>query len=144
MYFPHAFKKSYLVKSTTLLTSGSTADLTAGQVGFFNAKSFAALSSGGIAPFIFAQGSWFAKDKIGPQHGGYQESVKSKTINPKYISRVIKVSSKAAKNHIIKVTANGEIFKSDNTYRLRVDVKGSPALRFLNHQLYRTLDAYSG
>lgn len=144
MYFPNAFKKSYLATSTTLRTSGTTADLTAGQIGFFNAQSFAALSSGGIAPFIFAQGSWFASDKIGPSHGGYKESVKSKTINPKYISRVIKVAAKAAKNNIIKVTADGEIFKSDNTYRLRLDVKGSPALRFLNHQLYRTLDAYSG
>lgn len=144
MYFPNAFKKSYLVKNAALSTSGSTAALTAGQIGFFDSKSFAALSSGGIAPFIFAQGSWFAKDKIGPSHGGYQESVKSKTINPKYISRVIKVSAKAAKNHIIKVTTNGEIFASDNTYRLRLDIKGSPALRFLGHQLYRTLDAFSG
>lgn len=144
MYFPHAFKKTYLATSTTLRTSGSTADLTAGQIGFFNSKSFAALSSGSIAPFIFAQGSWYANDKIGPVHGGYKESVKSKTINPKYISRVIKVAAKAAKNHIIKVTADGEIFSSDNTYRLRLDIKGSPALRFLNHQLYRTLDAYTG
>lgn len=144
MYFPNAFKKSYLVKTTALRTSGSTADLTSGQVGFFDSKSFAALSTGGIAPFIFAQGSWFAQDKIGPVHGGYKESVKTKTINPKYISRVIKVASKAAKNSIIKVTTDGELFKSDNTYRLRLDIKGSPALRFLSHNLYRTLDAFSG
>jgi hypothetical protein len=32
----------------------------------------------------------------------------------------------------------------DTTYRLRVDVKGSPALRFLSHNMYRTLDSYTG
>ena len=30
------------------------------------------------------------------------------------------------------------------TYYLRIDVKGSPALRFLNHQAYQTLSAYTG
>jgi hypothetical protein len=29
-------------------------------------------------------------------------------------------------------------------YDLRLDIKGSPALRFLNHNLYQTLSAYSG
>jgi hypothetical protein len=35
-------------------------------------------------------------------------------------------------------------FLCDETYSLRLDVKGSPALRFLNHQAYKTLDAYTG
>ena len=145
MYFPHAFRKSYLPASTTLRTSGSTADLTAGQIGFFDAKSYAALSSGTIAPFILAQGSYYTADKIGPVHGGYKESIKSKTINPKYISRVIKVSAKAARNQIVKIDASACAgVACDSTFRLRLDVKGSPALRFLNHQLYKTLDAYSG
>lgn len=30
------------------------------------------------------------------------------------------------------------------TYYLRIDVKGSPALRFLNHQAYQTVSAYTG
>jgi hypothetical protein len=30
------------------------------------------------------------------------------------------------------------------TYSLRLDVKGSPALRFLNHNAYNTVDAYTG
>jgi len=145
MYFPHAFRKSFLPASTTLASSGSTQNLTAGQIGFFKAKDYTVLTAGSIDPFILAQGSYFTKDKIGPVHGGYQESVKSKVINPKYVSRVIKVSSKVAKNQIIKVDASACAgVTCDSTFRLRLDVKGSPALRFLNHQLYKTLDAYSG
>ena len=144
MYFPNAFRKSFLPASTTLASSGSTAALTAGQIGFYDAKTFASVTAQ-AAPFILAQGSYFAKDKIGPVHGGYQESVKSKVINPKYVSRLIKVSSKPAQNQIVKVEANACAgLACDSTIRLRLDVKGSPALRFLNHQLYKTLDAYTG
>jgi hypothetical protein len=144
MYFPNAFRKSFLPASTTLASSGSTAALTAGQIGFFDAKTFQVVTAQ-AAPFILAQGSYFASDKIGPVHGGYKESVKSKVINPKYISRLIKVSSAAPQNQIIKVEANACAgLACDSTIRLRLDVKGSPALRFLNHQLYKTLDAYTG
>lgn len=144
MYFPHAFRKSFLPASTTLASSGSTADLTAGQIGFFDAKTFQAVTAQ-ATPFILAEGSRFASDKIGPVHGGYKESKKSKAINPKYVSRVIKVSGKAAQNQIVKVEASACVgLACDSTIRLRVDVKGSPALRFLNHQLYKTLDAYTG
>ena len=144
MYFPNAFRKSFLPASTTLASSGSTAALTAGQIGFFDAKTFQVVSAQ-AAPFILAEGSRFASDKIGPVHGGYKESKKSKAINPKYISRLIKVTSDVAQNQIIKVEANACAgLACDSTIRLRLDVKGSPALRFLNHQLYQTLDAYTG
>ena len=35
-------------------------------------------------------------------------------------------------------------FLCGETYYLRIDVKGSPALRFLNHQAYQTVSAYTG
>lgn len=35
-------------------------------------------------------------------------------------------------------------FLCGETYYLRIDVKGSPALRALNHQAYQTVDAYTG
>lgn len=143
MYFPNAFRKSFLPASTTLASSGSTQNLTAGQIGFFNAKTYAVQTSGGVTPFILAQGSYFVGDKIGPTAGGYQETVKSKVINPHYISRVIKVAAKTPVQQVVKVSVSGGL-TADTTYRLRVDVKGSPALRFLNHQLYKTVDAYTG
>ena len=102
MYFPNAFRKSFLPASTTLATTGGTDALTAGQIGFFDAKSYQVVSAQ-AAPFILAQGSYFAADKIGPVHGGYKESVKSKVINPKYISRVMKITSDVPQNQIIKV-----------------------------------------
>ena len=143
MYFPNAFRKSFLPASTTLASSGGTDALTAGQIGFFDAKTYQVVTAQ-AAPFILAQGSYFAADKIGPVHGGYKESVKSKVINPKYISRLIKVTSDVAQNQIVSVDPSAATINSDTTYRLRLDVKGSPALRFLNHQLYKTLDAHSG
>jgi hypothetical protein len=149
MYFPNAFKKAFLVGSNgiasgavSLASTGTTAALTAGKLGVFNASSYAALTAAGTAPFIIAQGSYFTADKIGPVHGGYQESVKSKTINPKYISRVFKVASKTAQNQVVEVSISKVL--EDATYRLRVDLKGSPALRFLSHNLYKTLDAFTG
>lgn len=143
MYFPNAFRKSFLPASTTLATAGGTDALTAGQIGFFDAKSYQVVSAQ-AAPFILAQGSYFAADKIGPVHGGYKESVKSKVINPKYISRLIKVTSDAAQNQIVSVDPSAATLTSNSTYRLRLDVKGSPALRFVSRNLYDTLDAFTG
>lgn len=151
MIFPNAFKKVFTPATpgaTLTAASGgtNTSALTAGQIGIFDAKTYLAATSGNIGakPFILAQGSLYASDKIGPVHGGYKESIKSKVINPKYISKYFKVAAKTPLNQIVKIDATGATINSDNTYRLRLDVKGSPALRFLSHNLYKTLDAYSG
>jgi len=164
MYFNHAFRKSFLAKVieqgpvpatpgqlgivppgsyVDQLTSGSTADLTAGQIGLFDAQTYQAFSgTNNGKPFILAQGSYFTKDKIGPYHGGYQESVKSKVINPKYINKVFVTCSTPPVNQVKDIEI-GKI-ECGKTYRLRIDLKGSPALRFLSHNIYRTLDAFSG
>ena len=128
--------------SVPTLSSGSTATLTAGQVGFFNPNG-TAVQSVSAQPFIIAQGSYFNSDKISPALGGYKESVKTKTINPKYVSRVIKIAAKQARQSVVQVPVTCGL-TCDSTYRLRVDVKGSPALRFLSHNMYRTLDSYTG
>jgi len=155
MYFNHAFRKSFLgiAKAGNLLdvrTSGTTASLIAGQIGLFDAKTFSAVGTAGTGkPFILAQGSYFTNDKIGPVHGGYQESVKSKVINPKYISRVFTTCAITPAQQIISIgwdldAGDGFAFECGKTYRLRLDLKGSPTLRFLSHNLYRTMDAFSG
>jgi hypothetical protein len=128
--------------SVPTLSSGSTAALTAGQVGFFNPNG-TAVQSVSAQPFIIAQGSYFNSDKISPALGGYKESVKTKTINPKYVSRVIKITAKQARQSVVQVPVTCGL-ACDSTYRLRVDLKGSPALRFLSHNMYRTLDSYTG
>jgi hypothetical protein len=126
----------------SVLTAGSSAALTAGQIGFFNPNG-TAVQSVSAQPFIIAQGSYFNSDKISPALGGYKESVKTKTINPKYVSRVIKITAKQARQSVVQVPVTCGL-ACDSTYRLRVDVKGSPALRFLSHNMYRTLDSYTG
>lgn len=162
MYFNHAFRKDFFVQSSatgtlsTLLNGTATVSaagvpvLTAGQVGFFVKTSAAGANNTLVStntattqPFMLIQGSYFNQDKIGPVHGGYRESVKSKWINPHYISRVITVSAKQARQMVVQVPVTCGI-ACDTTTRLRVDVKGSPALRFLDHNMYRVLDAYSG
>jgi hypothetical protein len=148
MYFNHAFRKSFLPATSqgsfTLRTTGNTSNLTAGQVGFFDSRTFAALAAPSAAPFLLAQGSYFATDKIGGNRflGGYQESVKSKVINPKYITRLIEVGAVSPRTQIRELcVCNLECGK---TYRLRIDLKGSPALRFLSHNIYSTQDAFTG
>jgi hypothetical protein len=159
MYFSHAFKKSWLGKDASgivsFLISGTvkTNALTAGQIGMFSATTGLLLTSGTAAPFILAQGSYYTNDKISPALGGYQESVKSKVINPKYVSRVFKTAYSAPQSQVISLgwdtitpstlTQHFQ-FECGKTYRLRLDIKGSPALRFLDHNVYRVVDAFSG
>lgn len=150
MYFPNAFKKVYVAATTggniNQATTGSTQNLTPGQVGLFDAKTYAAIAAAGAAgsnqTFILAQGSYHTVDKIGQFDGGYKESIKSKIINPKYVSRFFKVNAKTPLNQVLEVSDLA--FTCGHTYDLRVDVKGSPALRFANHNLYKTVSAWSG
>jgi hypothetical protein len=88
-----------------------------------------------------AQGSFHTNDKIGPHHGGYKETVKSKGINPKYISAFYRVDPMSPQNNVIQICASGCNLTCNTTYRLRVDVKGSPALRLLTRNAYQVVDA---
>ena len=225
-----------------------------GYVGIFDPKTNLSLAPATpgekCCPFILAGSAIYSNDKIGPFHGGYTETNKSKMINPKYISRIYTAEPCLPQNEILHVgstfwTAGGGIisttssggpatglpanltdvvvnlvggtgtgatitistngsgvvtstsygnqvpfgkdytvgdtltiegatggafeievtevnaanvdpitgsggdacckeFLCGETYHLRVDVKGSPALRYLNHNAYYTADAYTG
>jgi len=156
MYFSHAFRKTLLAVETsagngTLDTtvSAATSALIAGELGLYN-QSFGVIdftsTDGSKAPFYIVQGSYYKttgySDTIGA-HGGYQESVKSKMINPKYITRLFWIQSKAPTQQVVQIPVTCGL-TCDTTYRLRIDVKGSPALRYLSHNLYRVLDSYTG
>ena len=255
-YFNHAFQKAFVgVNASSPGTQGYTAKnggvlgttgniLTAGQYAFVNPKDWriqpTSFSGSGCCPLILASGSLFSKDKIGPFHGGYLESNKSKEINPKYVSKFYFAPSCPPSNNVIhvgytpftddqvltlnistagagivdgiynevefsggsgsgfiaKVTVVGGVatvveivnggtgyvaadtmtsiagqlqddgsgiiqvqltvltagakeackkdFLCGETYNLRLDIKGSPALRFLNHNAYLTVSAYTG
>jgi len=155
-YFPHAFEKMLVATAATTpfrVGNGTlnTLDLTAGQIGVVDAKTNLLLDTTttptyAATPMVYlAQGSFRVSDKLGSSlHGGYQETVKSKGINPKYVSKFYKTLPALPVQNIIKVANPGCALKCNTTYRLRLDVKGSPALRFLTHNLYRTLDATTG
>lgn len=182
---------------------------------------------------ILAGSSFYENDKIGKFHGGYQETNKSKEINPKYVQNFYVVEPCTPQQAIVNIgktpfntavtgvsittggtgysngtgvattytgdgngltvnvtqvanvvtavvinnsgygykvgdvvtitggggnatltitsvngtSVDGECcfeFLCDETYYLRLDIKGSPALRFMNHQVYNTLDYYTG
>ena len=136
---------------------------TLGNYGLYDAKTFKNISSpSGIIgseagkPFIFASSSLTpTTDKVGAFHGGYAESNKSKVINPKYIKDAYVVAPKTASQAVTYVGQTSTTaaapyscicpdFLCGETYYLRVDIKGSPALRFLNHNAYQVLSHYTG
>jgi hypothetical protein len=152
MYFPNAFKKTFLAGTSTgsisYSTSATTSALAAGEVGLYD-QTYANIGSvSGVptvnTPFYIVMGSYFTSDKISPALGGYKESVKSKLINPKYVTRFFTVAAKKPQQQVVKIALTNAGLPQDTTVRLRVDVKGSPALRFLSHNIYRTMDAYTG
>lgn len=157
-YFSHAFKKTMVMGSYTPTGSGlATTDLKKGEVSIFDAKTWANESNDTCCPFIIVAGSPYANDKIGPFHGGYQETIKSKGINPKYITKVWNSNASEAQPSVLHIgttlytQASAEDidgccpdFLCGENYHLRLDVKGSPALRLLNHQGYVEVTAYGG
>ena len=233
---------TYTLNQLSANAASATED---GYIGWFNPKTNLSvdINDEGFAPCcnLFLAGSAiYSNDKIGPLAGGYQETNKSKMVNPKYVSRFYSVDPCEPQNNVIHVgstywTAGGGVLTTDTlvagtgypatgvagvtggtgegmivsyiagggtvdsivivnpgkgytvgdtitidagnddatfdvltitdahaqegcgitpncckeflcgeTYSLRLDVKGSPALRFLNHNAYNTVDAYTG
>ena len=219
---------------------------TDGYIGWFSPKTGLSIdiTAATCCNALLAGSTIYSNDKIGPLAGGYQETNKSKMINPKYVSTFYAVAPCNPQNNVIHVgstywtagggavtetllaagtgygvsltgvittvtggTGSGMIvsyntdsgglvtaitivapgkgytaadvvtlvggggnatttintvtaahpqtgcgatyecckeFLCGETYSLRLDVKGSPALRFLNHNAYATVDAYTG
>ena len=153
-YFPNAFQKLLVGTAGFSTKNGQpTYDLVAGEVGIIDAKTNKILDITPAVPvtyavvpqFYLAQGSLHTVDKLGPFHGGYQETVKSKGINPKYVSRFYRVDpANSVQNIIVIGAANPTVFEFNKTYRFRIDIKGSPALRTMRRNLYKDLDAFTG
>lgn len=226
-----------------------------GYIGFFDPKTNLSIIPEKCCNVYIAGSAIYTNDKIGPFHGGYTETNKSKMINPKYVSRFYTVEPCAPSNEVLhigstyytfgagvlpevggiatwavagapatgfapnltgaivklndgtgtgaqavintdgtgqvtvfqilqgigkgyavndvltlegdtsgtfEVTVTGltntgidpitgaggasccKTFLCGETYSLRIDVKGSPALRYLNHNAYLTVEAYTG
>lgn len=151
-YFNNAFNKTFIADSTLQTAGTATSALTGGQLALVDGSDFesVALAGGGAVPAITAgalayvvQGSFYSKDTIGnnPGHGGYKESVKSKGINPRYITRLWRTNCLTATQATASLSLGSECAPCGKTQFLRIDVKGSPALRFLNHNAYAIADS---
>jgi len=150
-YFNHAFNKTFVASSVELAAGVSTGALAAGELALVDGADWQSVVVGGAgAPAITAgdlayvvQGSFYSKDSIGnnPGHGGYQESVKSKGINPRYITRLWSADCLTASQATAKLCLASDCAPCGKTQFMRVDVKGSPALRFLNHNAYAIGDS---
>lgn len=156
-YFPHAFQKMLLGTNQTPFykTANPTTSIGAGQVGIVDGLDHQAILVAGpgyatasyaLHPMVYlAQGSFHTTDRLGSTfHGGYQETVKTKGINPKYVSKFYVTEPGTALNDIWTVCAEDCALECETTYRLRVDIKGSPVLRTLTRNMYFTVDAYTG
>lgn len=221
---------------------------TSGYVGIFDPKTSQSILPDSCCNIMLAGSAIYSNDKIGPFHGGYTETNKSKMINPRYVQKFYRVDPCPPQNMVVHVgstygTAGGGVevgsitaagsgytnsaaavvvetvattgsgtgltllvtvaagvptvvgiaslgkdyqagdtvqllnlnglpasgpatytitdvtsaltpvlpntecckeFLCGETYYLRVDIKGSPALRFLNHNAYYTAEAYTG
>ncbi len=152
MIFPHAFQKMLVAKAAPgddpVVTSGNSDDLTAGQIGIIGPTGNALVDITSTSDtyanyhlFQIVQGSFSASDTLGNSlHGGYKRTVKSKPINPKYISSVFQISEATSQTQVIKISAgvNCDSIECNTTYDLRIDLKGSPILRALQRNDYLT------
>lgn len=130
-YFNHAFTKMFLGTGTTLtggtalnpsstggfittasVTTATLSTLAPGYFGFFTADTYLSVTTGTLGsaccPLILASSSLLANDKIGPFHGGYKETNKSKLINPKYIQQVYKVTTCVPQQSVITIGTAGK------------------------------------
>jgi hypothetical protein len=110
-YFNHAFRKTFVGTSGfTGLAEGRLGTpgniFRGGQFGFVDPKTWTVLSTEETPKccnLILAAGSIYQNDKIGPFHGGYQESNKSKEINPKYVSKFYRVDPCLPQSNVIHI-----------------------------------------
>ena len=155
--------------STVNLIDGTAAgaNLGLGSYGFFDPKAWTGVDVGNVSnccPLVLASSALYQKDGIGQPftgggttgnfHGGYQESNKSKVINPKYISQLYRVDPCPPNQSVVAVGATPytaaapmyccKEFLCDQSYSLRIDIKGSPALRALTRNSYYETAKWTG
>ena len=158
MIFPYSFRRAYLGRvdggSLAVRTTGSPEDISSGQTGFCLAPNgiegnFTTGSTSTTLKLVV--GSWHTVDQIALFYGGLQAPYYSKAIDPRRVTRFIKSIAAPAQQQVIvagwdlsSASTVGPKFYCGESYLLRLDMIGSPALRLLNHQLYVTLPSFGG
>ncbi len=146
-YFNHSFCKSWLAVGAAPAGATATSAFTAGQMALVDGSTYlvdtpANISAAGHHALLVG-GNFHPSDSIGnnPGHGGYQESIKSKGINFRYVSRLGVAAPVAPAQATAKICVGPTCAPCGENMFVRIDVKGSPALRFLNHNAYAIGDS---
>ena len=71
----------------------------------FDARTFLSIApdATGCCQVLFAGGAPYANDRVGPFHGGYQESIKTKGIQPKYVTKSFIQDANEAQQAILHI-----------------------------------------
>ena len=146
-YFNHAFCKAFIVSGSAETAATATSAFTPKQYGWVDGTTWKVDTPNNVQTAgrlgYFVQGSIQTNDSIGnnPGHGGYTESVKSKGINLRYVTRIGRAKSASATASTSEICLGSACAPCGQNFFLRMDVKGSPALRFLNHNAYAIGDS---
>ena len=130
-YFNHSFCKSWLaVGDAPANAPNSTANLTAGQFALVDGTTYlvdtpANISAAGHHALLVG-GNFHPADSIGnnPGHGGYQESIKSKGINFRYVSRLGVAEPVAPTQATAEICVGSTCAPCGSNMFVRIDVKG--------------------
>ena len=144
-YFNHAYRKSMLAKDLAAKDQPTSA-YTPGDFGIVDAKTYTTIDPTATTlpgDVLLVQGNFNATDTIGgnPLHGGYSESIKSKIIKPKFITKVwTQECTTACEAADVTVTVSDTCYPCDSHPQLRIDLKGDNILRFLGRDSYFVAD----
>lgn len=149
-YFNHAYRKSMLAGAVAAKDT-ATSDYTnfgAGVIGLVDASTYTALDPAAVAipantDVLLVQGNYNTVDTIGGNslHGGYRESIKSKIIKPKFITKVwTQDCTDACAATDVTVTVPDTCYPCGSHPQLRIDLKGDNIQRFLGRNNYFIAD----
>lgn len=150
--------------SLTLNTGVATTTYGVGSWGLFDPSTTANWTSvttaslgAGKQNLILAAASMQANDKIGPYHGGYVETNKSKGINPKLINRFLRIDPCQPRNQTLHIGSTkytktlspsqsncNFTFVCGEEYTLRIEIRNEPVYHFLQHNGIRLLSFNGG
>lgn len=159
-YFNHAYKKAMLAKAVSNTTSVKAHTLGAGEVACINPSTYSVINTGTASnlgtEFIIAQGNLnkvaasgsattTAADKLGLgkayHHGGYTESIKSKNIKTKFITKLWKEPCVDNSEQTITIRVEDHCYTCTDHAQLRIDVVGEEVQRAFNRNLYKVVSS---
>ena len=112
---------TYALNSLSAQAENNYGPYYSGYVGYFDPKTNLSLGTPEKCCNVYLAGSAiYTNDKIGPFHGGYTETNKSKMINPRYVSRFYTVDPCGPQNEVLHIgstfwTAGGGILNESAT-----------------------------